>query len=99
MRALQGMTWLLTLQLVGEALARLLRLPFPGPVVGMLLPREANAARKLPDTVEHALQAATLAPRLAEAGIVPRAAATTGALAPEDLNRRAEGMTVLVSCW
>ncbi len=36
MRALQGMTWLLTLQLVGEALARLLRLPFPGPVVGML---------------------------------------------------------------
>lgn len=37
MRALQGMTWLLTLQLVGEALARLLRLPFPGPVVGMLL--------------------------------------------------------------
>ena len=70
-----------------------------GAVVGMLLPREANAARKLPDTVEHALQAATLAPRLAEAGIVPRAAATTGALAPEDLNRRAEGMTVLVSCW
>jgi hypothetical protein len=65
----------------------------------MLLPREANAARKLPDTVEHALQAATLAPRLAEAGIVPRAATTTGALAPEDLNRRAEGMTVLVSCW
>ena len=37
MRALQGMTWLLTLQLVGEALARLLRLPFPGHVVGMLL--------------------------------------------------------------
>ena len=37
MRALQRMTWLLTLQLVGEALARLLRLPFPGPVVGMLL--------------------------------------------------------------
>lgn len=70
-----------------------------GAVVGMLLPREANAARKLPDTVEHALQAATLAPRLAEAGIVPRAATTTGALAPEDLNRRAEGMTVLVSCW
>ncbi len=37
MRALQGRTWLQTLQLVGEALARLLRLPFPGPVVGMLL--------------------------------------------------------------
>ncbi|MBB6576934.1 holin-like protein [Comamonas odontotermitis] len=31
------MAWLLVLQLAGEALARLLNLPFPGPVVGMLL--------------------------------------------------------------
>ena len=37
MQALQGMAWLLVLQLTGEALARLLNLPFPGPVVGMLL--------------------------------------------------------------
>ncbi|GAB2488379.1 MAG: CidA/LrgA family protein [Comamonas sp.] len=37
MQALQGMAWLLVLQLAGEALARLLGLPFPGPVVGMLL--------------------------------------------------------------
>jgi holin-like protein len=37
MQALQGMTWLLVLQLTGEALARLLNLPFPGPVIGMLL--------------------------------------------------------------
>ena len=37
MQALQGMAWLLVLQLIGEALARLLNLPFPGPVVGMLL--------------------------------------------------------------
>ncbi|MDR0213824.1 MAG: CidA/LrgA family protein [Comamonas sp.] len=37
MPALQGITWLLLLQLAGEALAHLFNLPFPGPVVGMLL--------------------------------------------------------------
>ena len=37
MQALQGMAWLLSLQLVGEVLARLLGLPFPGPVIGMVL--------------------------------------------------------------
>lgn len=37
MQALIGFTWLLALQALGEALAHLLRLPFPGPVIGMLL--------------------------------------------------------------
>ena len=37
MKALQGFAWLLCLQLVGEVLARALKLPFPGPVIGMLL--------------------------------------------------------------
>jgi holin-like protein len=37
MKALQGFTWLLVLQSAGEALARLLKLPFPGPVIGMVL--------------------------------------------------------------
>jgi holin-like protein len=37
LKALQGFTWLLVLQLAGEVLARMLRLPFPGPVIGMLL--------------------------------------------------------------
>ncbi len=37
MKALQGLAWLLLLQSVGEALARLLHLPFPGPVVGLVL--------------------------------------------------------------
>lgn len=37
MQALKGMMWLMLLQLAGEALARVLNLPFPGPVVGMLL--------------------------------------------------------------
>jgi putative effector of murein hydrolase LrgA (UPF0299 family) len=37
MKALQGFAWLLVLQSAGEALSRLLGLPFPGPVVGMVL--------------------------------------------------------------
>ena len=37
MQALRGLAWLLVLQSAGEVLARGLRLPFPGPVVGMLL--------------------------------------------------------------
>ncbi len=37
MQALIGFTWLLALQTVGELLARALGLPFPGPVVGMVL--------------------------------------------------------------
>ena len=37
MLALRGLAWLLVLQSVGELLARGLHLPFPGPVIGMLL--------------------------------------------------------------
>ena len=37
MNALQGLAWLLVMQSAGEVLARYLGLPFPGPVIGMLL--------------------------------------------------------------
>lgn len=37
MNGLRGLAWLLALQSVGELLARGLSLPFPGPVIGMLL--------------------------------------------------------------
>ena len=37
MNALRGLAWLLVFQSIGELLARGLNLPFPGPVVGMLL--------------------------------------------------------------
>ena len=37
MNSLRGLAWLLALQSAGELLARGLALPFPGPVVGMLL--------------------------------------------------------------
>lgn len=37
MQALGGLAWLLAFQSFGELLARGLSLPFPGPVIGMLL--------------------------------------------------------------
>ncbi len=37
MPILIGLAWLLVCQSAGELLARLLRLPLPGPVIGMLL--------------------------------------------------------------
>jgi putative effector of murein hydrolase LrgA (UPF0299 family) len=37
MQGLRGLAWLLVLQSAGELLARALALPFPGPVVGMVL--------------------------------------------------------------
>ena len=37
MQPLVGAAWLLALQSIGELLARGLRLPFPGPVMGMVL--------------------------------------------------------------
>ena len=37
MNGLRGLAWLLALQSVGEMLSRGLALPFPGPVIGMLL--------------------------------------------------------------
>ena len=37
MIALRGLAWLLALQSLGELLARGMHLPFPGPVIGMVL--------------------------------------------------------------
>ncbi len=37
MQALRGLAWLLALQSAGELLSRGLHLPFPGPVIGMVL--------------------------------------------------------------
>jgi holin-like protein len=37
MTGLRGLAWLLLLQSIGELLSRGLSLPFPGPVVGMML--------------------------------------------------------------
>jgi putative effector of murein hydrolase LrgA (UPF0299 family) len=37
MSGLRGLAWLLAMQSLGELLSRGLNLPFPGPVIGMLL--------------------------------------------------------------
>ena len=37
MNGLRGLAWLLAMQSMGELLSRGLALPFPGPVIGMLL--------------------------------------------------------------
>src|SRR5450830_1528922 len=37
MQGLRGLAWLLAMQSLGEILSRGLTLPFPGPVIGMLL--------------------------------------------------------------
>lgn len=37
MQGLRGLAWLLAMQSIGELLARGFALPFPGPVIGMIL--------------------------------------------------------------
>jgi holin-like protein len=55
---LAGVTWLLLFQCAGEVASRLLGLPVPGPVVGMLLLLIALRARKrIPDSIGAAADA------------------------------------------
>lgn len=70
-----------------------------GAVLGMLLPRATDSARVLPEGVEFATSSATLVQNLAQNGVTVTEAPTAGAMAPEDLTRKAMGMTVLISCW
>lgn len=70
-----------------------------GAVLGMLRPAQTGGARVLPAGVGFATSSAVIAEVLARAGVTVPVATSGGALAPEDLTRRAMGMTVLVSCW
>lgn len=73
-----------------------------GTVLGMLLPRD-DSGRALPDDVSFAADAEAIRTVLETAGLLPASqAAESGAnaiLSPDELARRAQGMTVLVSCW
>lgn len=69
-----------------------------GAVLGMLLPR-MQGGRILPGDVAFAADAAALSRVLTEAGATPVTAASGAALAPAQMAERANGMTVLVSCW
>lgn len=70
-----------------------------GAVLGMLLPRETGGSRVMPEGVEFATSAASIAALLQGNGLSATEAPASGALAPEDLTRKAMGMTVLVGCW
>ena len=70
-----------------------------GAVLGMLLPRPTDGARVLPAGVEFAASSASIAALMAANGLSAIEAPAQGALAPEDLTRKAMGMTVLVGCW
>ncbi|MEZ5714292.1 MAG: hypothetical protein R3D85_03410 [Paracoccaceae bacterium] len=69
-----------------------------GAVMGMLLPAD-QGGRKLPGDVSFAMDSASLRAVLDAAGVTAEGAGPRGQIDPEDLNREAVGMTVLVSCW
>ncbi len=70
-----------------------------GSVLGMLLPASANGGRQLPDDVSFAIGAAALKSALDAAEITTAPAPLGAAMTPEEMTRKAGGMTVLVGCW
>lgn len=69
-----------------------------GSVVGMLLPSPSED-RTLPRSVSLAVSTQGLNDVLTQAGISGQAAQETAEISPNELSRRANGMTVLVHCW
>ncbi len=69
-----------------------------GSVVGMLLPSPSEG-RTLPGSVSLAVSTQGLNDVLTQAGISGQAAQETAEISPNELSRRANGMTVLVHCW
>ncbi|WP_298846088.1 serine protease [uncultured Ruegeria sp.] len=69
-----------------------------GNVVGMLLPAPSEG-RTLPASVSLAATVDRLTEILAEAGVSGQSSEETTQISPNELNRRATGMTVLVHCW
>lgn len=70
-----------------------------GAVLGMLLPQEIGD-RQLPGGVSFAANAAAVQSALEGAGLSPSGhTANDGTLPPAAMNKLANGMTVLVSCW
>ena len=69
-----------------------------GGVLGMLLPAPPGG-RQLPENVSLAADATALRSVLARAGLTPAESTERGAISPDEMNRLADGMTVLVSCW
>ena len=70
-----------------------------GGVVGMLLPRDEDDARALPEGVAFAADAEAIASFLADNGVGLASVGEAGSLAPEDLSTIGSDITVLVECW
>ncbi|MCW8842349.1 MAG: peptidoglycan-binding protein [Rhodobacteraceae bacterium] len=70
-----------------------------GSVLGMLLPDAASGARQLPGEVSFAIGSAALKSALDAAQISIAPAPLGATMTPEEMTRKARGMTVLVSCW
>ncbi|RVV99086.1 peptidoglycan-binding protein [Mesobaculum littorinae] len=70
-----------------------------GAVLGMLLPRNEDGGRVLPDGVSFAADSDTIAAFLGREGVQVSEAEDRSTLNPDQLGRKAGGMTVLVSCW
>ncbi|QEW19340.1 hypothetical protein LA6_001524 [Marinibacterium anthonyi] len=69
-----------------------------GSVLGMLLP-EKGGAQQLPTDVRFAAKSGAIAGLLKQAGVGAAGGSSPESVAPQDLMKLAEGMTVLVSCW
>ncbi len=69
-----------------------------GQVVGMLLPTPSEG-RTLPASVSLAATADRLNEALEKAGVSGQPSQSTAEVSPNELSRRANGMTVLVHCW
>ena len=69
-----------------------------GSVVGMLLPTPADG-RTLPGSVSLAANVEYLIEVLTKAGVAGQPSQASSQISPNELSRRANGMTVLVHCW
>ena len=70
-----------------------------GSVIGMLLSRDAESDRVLPQDVNFAARAPAITSFLNDSGPGAETGARNDRLAPAQLNGLASDMTVLVSCW
>ncbi|MDX1780944.1 MAG: serine protease, partial [Thalassovita sp.] len=69
-----------------------------GAVMGMLLPK-ATGGKQLPDDVSFVVDADRIGRLLSDLGLTPTTTDSLDLMPPEDLTRKASGMTVLVNCW
>ena len=70
-----------------------------GTVIGMLLSKDPDSGRQLPDDVSFSVDAGAMARILSDIGVRPTTSTPGAPLPAEDLTTVAADITVLVSCW